>query len=144
MGVKINNCNSYEDIIELPHHISTSHPHMAIADRAAQFSPFAALAGHNAAIKEKARLTNRRIELDENCKEILNEKLSIVLAKQEEKPVIQITYFEPDGKKDGGSYITVEGIINKVNKYENRLILVDGIQIPIEDIVDIDEIIFGL
>lgn len=139
MDSKINSLNSYEDIIGLPHHVSLSHPPMAIIDRAAQFAPFAALTGHNAAIKEKARLTNQKMELDENCKEILNEKLSMIMAKSEEKPVIRITYFEPDSKKNGGSYVTVEGIMKKVDRYENRIILVDGIQIPIEDIIDIDE-----
>lgn len=140
MDGKINRLNSYKDIIGLPHHVSLSHRPMAIIDRAAQFAPFAALTGHNAAIKEKARLTKQRIELDENCKEILNEKLSMVMAKNEEKPAIRITYFEPDSKKNGGSYVAVEGIVKKVDRYENRLILVDGIQIPIEDIIDIDEI----
>lgn len=134
-----NSTNPYDDIIELPHHVSTSHPHMEIIDRAAQFLPFAALTGHEAAIKETARLTNKRIELDENRKEVLNEKLMLVVERIDEQPVLSITYFEPDDKKDGGSYITVEGVVKKYDGYESQLVLLDGTQILIDDIIEIDE-----
>lgn len=134
------NINSYDDIIKLPHHVSASHPHMPILDRAAQFAPFAALTGHGAAIKETARLTNRRIELDENRKEILNDTLRTLAEKIGKGPVIAVTYFKPDQRKDGGSYITVEGILKKLDQYKGRLILEDGTQISVDDIVEMEEL----
>lgn len=140
MEKNTNNRNPYEDIIELPHHVSATHPHMELIDRAAQFLPFAALTGHREAIRETARLTNQRIELDENCKEILNEKLRMVIEKTDEKPVITITYFKPDNKKDGGFYVTMEGVVKKVDGFENRLILMNGTKIPIDEIIEIDEV----
>lgn len=143
MEKNTDNRNNYEDIIELPHHVSATHPHMELIDRAAQFLPFAALTGHGEAIRETARLTNQRIELDENRKEILDEKLRLVIEKIDEKPVITITYFEPDSRKDGGSYVTVEGIMKKFDEYENRLILTNGSKILIYEIIEIDEITGG-
>lgn len=89
----------YEDIIGLPHHVSTVHPQMSIYDRAAQFSPFAALTGHEAAIQETARLTEEQAELNEDKKEELNEKLQELMAHAEEHLAVTVTYFKPDDRK---------------------------------------------
>lgn len=129
---------TYDDIINLPHHVSKTHPHMAIIDRAAQFSPFAALTGYDAAVKETARLTDRRIELDEYEKDALNEKLSLVAEQIEEHPKITITYFRPDDKKIGGAYVTVTGCMKKIDEYEGNICLTDGTKIVIEEMIEIE------
>ncbi len=128
----------YDDMVHLPHHISGTHPHMEIIDRAAQFSPFAALTGHDAAIKETARLTNKRIELDEHEKDVVSERLQIIADNIKEEPRIEVTYFQPDGKKDGGAYVTVTMRVKKVDLYMRNLIMMDGNLIPIDDIINID------
>ena len=125
----------YDDIINLPHPTSAKHPRMSMADRAAQFSPFAALVGHGSAIRETARLTNRKIELTEDEKAILDEKLYLLLDTGEEAV---FTYFLPDEKKDGGSYVTAAGSIKKLDQLEHRVILTDGAVIPVEDILEIE------
>lgn len=130
--------NKYEDIINLPHHTSSTHPRMSLLDRAAQFSPFAALTGHDAAIKETARLTNQRIELDENSKQLLDEKMQWIKNNKINHPEIQVTYFVPDEKKSGGAYSTIIGIVNKIQEYEHMICLDHDIRIPIEEIIDID------
>lgn len=128
----------YEDIISLPHHVSASRPHMPIPDRAAQFAPFAALSGHDAAVKETARLTQERRELDEGIREILDEKLRMVQEMlHEDQPQITVTYFCPDERKAGGAYVTVSGQVRKIDLYGHSLIMGDGRQIPIEEIYDI-------
>lgn len=133
---------TYDDIIHLPHHVSTTHPHMAIGDRAAQFSPFAALTGYDAAIKETARLTYDRVELDEYMKAVLSDKLRIILDRIKEHPQISITYFQPDEKKNGGSYITTTGTVKKIDEYERIVIMTEEIEIPIDEISSIDGHIF--
>lgn len=130
---------TYDDIIDLPHHVSSTHPHMAAIDRAAQFSPFAALTGYNAAIKETERQTDKRVELDEYVKDSLKNKLQIIVDEIKEHPQITITYFQPDGKKDGGSYVTVTGAVKKVDQYARILTMIDGKTIPIDEIIDINE-----
>lgn len=138
------NSRHYEDILGLPHHVSITHPHMAVSDRAAQFLPFAALTGHEAAIRETARLTDRKIELNESSKEILNEKLLFVMERLSEQPTVSVTYFMPDEKKDGGSYITVNGSVKKLDEYKSLLILMDGTIIPFDSIIDLDGEVFRL
>ena len=91
----------YDEILYLPHHVSSVHPPMPVRDRAAQFAPFAALTGHGEAVKETARLTEKKIELDEDCKEALDRKLSAIQEKTKEPPSIRVTYFVPDGKRMG-------------------------------------------
>ena len=120
--------NSYDDIIHLPHHISATHPQMPAADRAAQFSPFAALTGYDTAIKEAARLTDKRLQ--------------IVSARFEECPEISITYFQPDAKKAGGAYITAIGTVKKIDENERAVTMTDGMVIPIDEIFSIDGQIF--
>lgn len=129
---------SYDDIMYLPHPVSSNHPQMSRRDRAAQFSPFAALTGHDAAIKESARLTERRIELDEEEKAILDDKLRIIQTKLSDQPQLQITYFQEDEHKAGGRYLTVTGRLKKVISYERVMIMENGLRIPIPDIYEIE------
>lgn len=132
----------YDDIIYLPHHVSTTRSRMAVIDRAAQFSPFAALTGHNAAIKETARLTEERVELDEYMKEALNDKLQIITDQLKESPEVEITYFQPDEKKNGGVYVTAINTVKKIDIYERIVIMTDGTEIPIDEIINIAGKIF--
>lgn len=129
----------YDDIIDLPHHVSETHPRMSLYDRAAQFSPFAALTGHEAAIRETARLTDRRLELDEDSRRILDEKLQLIQRWRREGKsiVLSVTYFQPDERKSGGSYVTVKGKVKKIKEYEKKLILEDDREISIENIIEI-------
>lgn len=132
----------YDDIINLPHHVSKKHPPMKAIDRAAQFSPFAALTGHDAAVKETARLTDKRVELDEYMKDYLSRKLQIIEDRLEDNPEIEITYFQPDQKKKGGSYVTYTGTVKKIDQFERAIIMTDGTVIPIDEIISIDGQIF--
>ena len=127
----------YDDILHLPHPTSKRHPRMPIVDRAAQFSPFAALTGHGAAIEETARVTDRRIELDEDAKEQLDQTLQLLLERMDEQPEITVTWFSPDKKKAGGQYHTATGKLKRIDTQESRLILTDGNQIPLEDLLEI-------
>lgn len=129
---------SYEDIINLPRHRSSKHPHMKRQKRAAQFSPFAALTGHDAAVREAARITEKRLELDEYLKADLNERLSFVRKCLKDKPEISLVYFQEDNLKDGGTYITAAGNIKKIDEYKKSIVLEDGREILIENIVKID------
>ena len=132
----------YDDIIDLPHPVSKTHPRMSTIDRAAQFSPFAALTGHSAAIKETARLTDRKIELDEDAKAALDMKQRILSEMLDKCPEVTVTYFKADERKSGGEYLTVTGKLKKINEYERMLILSDGARIPFEDIFDIESELF--
>lgn len=127
----------YDDIIDLPHHVSERHPLMSMYNRAAQFAPFAALTGHNAAITEAARLTEAEQELSESDAEVLNRKLAY-LQSLDEKPTISVTYFVPDDKKEGGSYHTATGIVKSVEPDKGVLQFEDGTGIPVIRIKDID------
>lgn len=129
--------NKYDDIINMSHHKSTKHPQMTMAGRAAQFSPFAALTGHGEAIKETARLTDERIELDESVKAAIDEKLQFIEESIKNKPVISVTYFEPDERKEGGEYITETSAINKIDRYAGCLVMQSGEIIPIDEIIEI-------
>ena len=127
----------YDDIINLPHHISNKHPQMTLEARAAQFAPFAALTGYDDAVKETARLTNERIDLDEEAKMMLDAKLQVIREQLSEKPLVTITYFVPDARKDGGKYITTAGNVKKIDDYKHLIILDNGVEIPIDEIIDI-------
>ena len=129
---------SYDDIINLPHHISKKHPQMSMADRAAQFSPFAALTGHEDAIKETGRLTDRQITFDENERSLLNWRLNRIAEHLSVSPVISIVYFEPDLHKSGGSYREISGVIAKIDQYSRVITLQDNIQISLDHIISID------
>lgn len=130
--------HKYDDIIHLPHPVSARHPQMPLYDRAAQFSPFAALTGHEAAIKETARLTEERMELDESAKEMLDERLQMIRENLSRKPEVTFTYFKPDERKSGGAYLTVTGRVKKIDGYEHRILLEDGTVIEIEELAGIE------
>jgi hypothetical protein len=130
--------NQYDDIINLPHHVSTKHPQMPLIDRAAQFAPFAALTGYDAAVKETARLTDERIELDEYTMDALRDRLQMIADRLEENPEITVTYFQPDAKKEGGAYITAAGTVKKIDEYEQAVVMTHGMAIPFDEIVSIE------
>ena len=128
--------DKYEDIINLPHHVSTKHPHMSLYERSAQFAPFACLTGHGDAIQETGRLTSARIELDEEEKETLDRKFEIIRENIKNNIQVKITYFIPDKRKDGGKYVEKVGNIRKIDDYK-QLIIIGDCEIPINEIVDI-------
>ena len=130
--------SEYDDIIHLPHHVSKTHPQMSMEDRAAQFSPFAALTGYDAAIAETARLTDQRVELDEYERQALNEKLQFISEHLKDHPKVSITYFLPDAWKDGGEYVTATGKVKKIDDYEQKIVLMDGTRILMEDMIGIE------
>ena len=130
--------HNYDDIIDLPHHVSKVHPQMSLYDRAAQFAPFAALIGHKEAVNEKGRLTQPEKILDENLKVILNAKLQNILENIKEHPIVTITFFQEDKMKDGGQYVTVTGHVKKIDEYEKVLVMKNGTIIKICDIYEID------
>ena len=132
----------YDDILHLPHHVSEKHPPMSRVDRAAQFSPFAALTGYEAAVEETARLTDRRIELDEGEKEAIDQRLMLLQERLPEPTEVTITYFMPDKKKAGGAYVSVFGTVKKIDDYERMVILRNGTSIPIDDILHINGKLF--
>ncbi len=127
----------YDDIIRLPHPTSSRHPRLPISDRAAIFSPFAALTGHAAAIQETARLTDQRIELDEDTKAELDRRQAILLEHIGEQPEVTITWFCPDEKKSGGAYVVTVGRLKRVDDTAGALKLTDGMTIPLDEIVDL-------
>lgn len=130
--------NPYEDIINLPHHMSSKHPHMSRYDRAAQFSPFAALTGHDDAVNEAARITDERLDLDDYIKADLNERLCIIQEYIKDKPDVLLVYFQEDNLKDGGTYLTATGCIKKIDEYDELVVMEDGNAISINDIVNIN------
>lgn len=125
----------YDDIIDLPHPVSQRHPQMPLADRAAQFSPFAALTGLDAALQETARLTDQRITLDEYEQAELDKMLQAVREAAPQHPAVQITYFQPDARKAGGQYVTSVGHVKRIAEYEQQLILTEGTSIPLAEII---------
>ena len=133
----------YDDIINLPNPTSRNHPRMSLSDRAAQFSPFAALTGHEAAIKETARLTNEKLMLSDEVIAELNEKLNLIAETIGTQQRIRITYFVPDNKKAGGAYISCSGCVKKIDGYEHTVVMEDKTAIPIEQISDIEGEMFG-
>ena len=134
--------DKYNDIINLPHYQSEKRPHMSIHDRAAQFSPFAALTGHDEAIKETARLTDKKTELSETAKTILNEKFSFIMGHIYDQPEITVTYFIPDSLKSGGMYVDYTGCVKKYD-YHNRILhFTDNTEIKVDDIIEIESSIF--
>lgn len=135
--------NSYEDIINLPHHTSTTHPRMSAASRAAQFSPFSALTGHDAAVKETARLTDHQLELEESALAVLDRKLRILADHLADHPEVAITYFQPDAKKSGGAYLTVTGMIKRIDDFEGVITLHSGERILFERVMEMDCELFG-
>lgn len=134
--------HDYSDIINLPHHVSATRPHMSMHDRAAQFSPFAALTGYDAAVKETARLTDQRAELDDDMKEKLSERINLLQENLAAAPAVEITYFIPDERKEGGAYSTATGTIKKIDEFQRIIVLTDGTDIPIDEITEINGAMF--
>lgn len=135
--------HKYDDIINLPHHVSKNHPQMSLHDRAAQFSPFAALTGHKEAINETARLTDEKQILSEDVIAKLNEQLNLIKENIGTNQTVTITYFVPDDKKSGGAYISHTGVVKKIDEYNHTVILTDKTVIPIEQISEIQSDIFS-
>ena len=127
----------YDDIIDLPHHISASRPQMPMLDRAAQFQPFQALTGYEDAVHETARLTDERVELTEDEKVLLDAKLQKLADRLSSQPRVTVTWFQPDKRKAGGAYVTTTGQLKKIGDFEGVLILVGGKRIVIENILNI-------
>lgn len=130
--------SKYEKIKNMPHHVSLKHQPMSMEQRAAQFAPFAALVGYGAAVNEIARLTDKRIELDEDAKAQLDYEFQRITENIKEKPLVNIIYFEEDEYKEGGKEISVIGNINKINVMERYLTLSSGEKIPLDDIYYIE------
>ena len=140
----MNKEHQYDDIINLPHHVSSVRTQMSLHDRAAQFLPFAALTGFEDAIQETGRMTQERISLSEGSIESLNEKLHILSEEISSHPKIAVTYFVPDEKKKGGAYDTVEGCVKRIDEYKHMIVMSDGTEILMEDVIEIDgEILQG-
>ena len=129
--------NRYDEIINLPHHVSTTRPQMPMSDRAAQFAPFAALTGYDSAIKETGRLTDERIELDEEALTALNRKYQLLIEALDDAPEVTITYFQPDERKAGGQYVSATGTVKKVDTFGRRILLQDGTRIPLDSVYDL-------
>lgn len=130
--------HTYDDIINLPHPTSQKHSRMSLQDRAAQFAPFAALTGHDAAIQETARTTDRKIELDEDQQLRLNEQLQLLQASLPSPDPVTCTYFVPDTRKAGGEYVSHTGIVKKLDSFQNQLIFEDQTVIPIQNLFKIE------
>ena len=129
--------NRYNEIINLPHHVSTTHPQMPMSDRAAQFAPFAALTGYDSAIKETGRLTDERIELDEEALTALDRKYQLLMDTLDDAPEVTIIYFQPDERKAGGQYVSATGTVKKVDTFGRRILLQDGTRIPLDSVYDL-------
>ena len=134
--------NDYSDIIDHPHYVSKTRPQMSELERAAQFSPFAALTGYDAAIQETGRLTDERMEIGEEEKAMLDRKQQYLLEIISDKPEITVRYFKPDERKSGGAYVSVTGKLKRIDEYERMMILTDGKKIPMDEIADIESDLF--
>lgn len=134
---------NYDDIINLPHYVSKKHPQMSIEARSAQFAPFSALTGYDEAIKETARLTDKRIDIDDGLKSVLNNKLQYILDNIKINPEIEFTYFVYDNKKPGGKYVEKTGIVKKIDMVEQYVMLNDKTKIPILEIINISGELFN-
>lgn len=130
--------DKYARILDLPHHVSPTRPQMSRRDRAAQFAPFAALTGYDAAVRESARRTAQRLELDEGKKAALNACLQKLAARLESRPAAAITYFLPDTRKSGGAYVTAAGAVRKIDLYARVIRMEGGPDIPIDEILCIE------
>ena len=133
----------YDEIMGLPHHVSKTRPQMPMSDRAAQFAPFAALTGYDAAIKETGRLTDERIELGVEALSALDMKYQLLMEALDEAPEVTITYFQPDERKAGGKYVSAVGAVKKIDDFERRITMRDGTRIPMDDVLSIDGELFS-
>lgn len=133
----------YDDIIDMPHHVSEKRKQMSIDERAAQFAPFAALVGYDSDVREAARLTADKIELDEYAISELDGKLRFLNEREDNSFNVTVTYYKPDGKKQGGAYVTACGTVKRIDEYEKILVMSDGVKIPIYDIYAIESDAFN-
>ena len=129
--------NEYDDIINLPHHQSVKRPHMNSHQRAAQFAPFAALTGYDAAIDETARLNSEKLELSEEQQEYLNQQIQLLIECILKKPQVEITYFVSDERKSGGEYITITGNVRRIDDHNREIVFTDGLTVKIDDVWNI-------
>ena len=134
----------YDKIMGLPHHVSKTRPQMPMSDRAAQFAPFAALTGYDAAIKETGRLTDERIELDVEALSALDMKYQLLMEALDEAPEVTITYFQPDERKAGGKYVSAVGAVKKIDDFERRITMQGGAKIPMDDVLSIEGELFSV
>ena len=132
------NEHKYDDILNMPHHVSSTRPHMSMHDRAAQFSPFAALVGYDDAVKETARLTNEKQELTADRITDLNQKIVFLTENADERPEVTIEYFISDEKKAGGKYVALSGNFRRIDEYNHNMVFVSGEEIPLNDIFMIE------
>ena len=130
--------HEYDDIINLPHHVSAERPHMPMIDRAAQFKPFAALTGYDAAIVETARLTDAKRELTEEQKEAIGIQLRALRDRLKTDPQVSVTWFVPDSRKVGGAYKTVSGAARRVDETRGVLEMRSGAVIAFDDIISLE------
>lgn len=138
----MSNEQKYNDIINLPHHVSKRHPQLNRASYAAQFSPFAALSGYDGIVSEAARFTDERVELGDKENDILNAKLQVIGDHIKEYPEIKVTYFVKDKKKSGGAYLQRNASIKRIDDVERIMYFTDGTNLPIDDITDMQGEIF--
>ena len=131
-------CHKYDDIINLPHHVSERHPKMSMSTRAAQFAPFAALPGYEDAVTQTARLTDSAISLDETQKAVIDACIQLISEHMAERPEVEITFFQPDAHKDGGSYVSAKGNLKRIDTVERCLVLTDGRMIKVDKIIQIE------
>lgn len=135
--------NKYDSIMNLPHHVSKTRPQMPMSDRAAQFAPFAALTGYDSAIKETGRLTDEKIELDEEALTALDMRYQLLIDALDDQPEVTITFFQADERKEGGAYLTVTGTVKKIDTYERLITMQDGSKIPMDDVLTIEGELFS-
>lgn len=138
-----NNTHRYDDIIHLPHHTSATRPRMGMESRAAQFSPFAALTGYEAAILETGRITEKKIELTEERRAELDRKQQVLVDIICEKPEVTVTYFVPDRRKSGGAYITVSGSVKRIDPVERCMVMTGGTEIALDDVLELESECFA-
>lgn len=134
---------NYDDIIDHPHHVSRRRPQMPMSERAAQFSPFAALTGYGDVIREANRFVDDRLILDEETLKILDRKFQTLMEHLSDRPTVVFTYFVPDQSKDGGAYIDAEGIVKKIDIFSRFITLENGTQISMNNIFDMESEIFA-
>ena len=130
--------HNYDDIIDLPHHVSPNRRRMSNTERGAQFSPFAALTGYEAAVEEAARLTDGKKELTEEMKAIIDAKIQAISEHPDAEPQVTITYFKPDERKEGGAYVRVTGAVKEIDRIGKTIVLTDHTEIPMEQIREIE------
>ncbi|MBQ4045962.1 MAG: hypothetical protein II627_05885, partial [Lachnospiraceae bacterium] len=130
--------NNYDDIIDLPYPHPSRHAPMPLNKRAAQFAPFSALSGYEDVIEETARWTDDKVELDQSSVNILNEKMMVLQSLMGQRPEITLIYFQPDARKDGGAYVSVTGIVKKIDYISRTLILEDGSRVPMEEVRELE------